>query len=246
MQNSLAFSRASGIISRDSSPSDLFFSFTDQEDPDASSVPRRLVPRRLIFLYRARDDDDVTANVPGTLFSVPDASCPILPLFLSISLTASPPRVRTSGCCIRSDRGTERTAGSTTRTARSDATSALARRTMQRVIRMRSSAPRARLSAKRGPTDTAVIHLAAGFRDSLTFLRIGLCRRRETRDVGRPAARGHISASSRGGQDVTPVDRTWSFVYPNGQEVRISLSECVRRTVLCKTLSSIFENMLTS
>lgn len=56
--------------------------------------------------------------------------------------------------------------------------------------------------ARREPTDTAVIHLAAGFRDSLTFLRIGPFADASLRDVGRLAARGR---SSCGRQDVTPL-----------------------------------------
>lgn len=56
--------------------------------------------------------------------------------------------------------------------------------------------------ARREPTDTAVIHLAAAFRDSLTFLRIGPFAFRETPRCG-PAdsARGRSSCSR---QDVTP------------------------------------------
>lgn len=170
----------SDVIRRDSLPSDFLFSA--EKIPGVSLVPRL---RRLILLYRARDDDDVdgTANVPGTLFSVPDTSCPILPLSLSVCLTVSPSRVRTNGCCIRSDRGTERTNERRVRRPerRGPTRRVYSRTARYNVIRMRSSAPWVRLIAKHGPTDTAVIHLAAGFRDSLTFLRIGPCRRRAMR-----------------------------------------------------------------
>jgi len=123
---------------------------------------------------------------------------------LFLSLTVSYSRIRTGGCCIRSDQGTERTTGSTTRTARSDTTSTLVHRTIRRVIRIRSSASWARLVTKRCPSNTAVIHLTMGFRDSLTFLRIRILS--STRDPR--ADRLHVATSllvsSCGRQDVTP------------------------------------------
>lgn len=124
--------------------------------------------------------------MPGTLFSVPDTSCPILPLFLYLShcISSSRPHQR----LLHPERPGNRT-NSGFDDPKSDATSAPHGATRYSNAELSSSG-----EAQRGPTDTAVIHLAAGFRDSLTFLRIGPCRRRETRDVSWPAARGHISA----------------------------------------------------
>lgn len=92
---------------------------------------------------------------------------------------------------------------STTRTV---GPSALAHLPIRRVIRMRISA-RARL--RREPTDTAVIHLAAGFRDSLTFLRIGPFADASLRRCG-PAGCTWPQLLWQTGR--YPVDCRWSFV----------------------------------
>jgi len=224
-------SRASDVISRDSSPADFLFSFTDWQDfwrEFGTATP----PQRSILLYRARDDDiDGKVNgaryfVLGSRYVLPD---PTRCLFSSLSLSLSFLFASLHRRLLHPERS-----GNRTNSGFDDPNGEVRRDVCAHTPhdRMRSSVPRARLVAKRGPTDTVVIHLTTGFRDSLTFLRIGPFRWCETRDAGRPPARGRISACFVLRQTGRyPVDYRWSFghsfVRPDGQEIRCC--ECVQK-----------------
>lgn len=155
------FSQPSGIISQDNPPSDFLFSFTDLEGEDTPGFGRSPHPCQVsALLYRARGDDG-RARVLGTLFSVPGTS------YLRSSTYWLPSRLspsRDGGCRIRGVRtnGEFDDPNSVGPSAQPDTT-------------RYSNADLGSGEARRSRADrhSRYPSFAAGFRDSLTFLRIG-------------------------------------------------------------------------
>lgn len=193
-------SQPSGIISRDNPPSDFLFSFTGRRGEDTPEFGRSRdapspVKSRPYYQpgerRRRRRGRAVTWYfvlgsryvLPAILYILAPLSSPTFPGPQRRRLP-HPERwgYRTNGEFDDPNGGSElaRAPPDTTRYSNADLGSG---------------------EARRGPTDTAVIHLAAGFRDSLTFLRIGPFADASLRDGDRLAARGR---SSCGRQDVTP------------------------------------------
>jgi len=141
-------------------------------------LQRRLVPvpgPSTSALSGERDDDNdgVAARRTGTRYFVLGSRyvlCPIplsLPLSLSLSLSLSVSQQHLPHPERPGSRTDERTASSTTRAP------VPTRRARSPDTTYYSNARPGSGEARREPADIAVIHLAAGFRDSLTFLRIG-------------------------------------------------------------------------